>query len=156
MRFSIISVRFVCDFSQDRPERFDSLSAETIGESAVSTFRCSERARGLRELQTRAFCEKSYAHSVPKKAENVDSELVLRLSRPTDSRYRCCYPISIAFPNFRPNATGFRRNFRNFRRARPPREVSGTRPIATRAGTKTPNGRYVTRWCVFFNRAAST
>ena len=32
---------------------------------------------GLRELQTRAFCEKSYAHSVPKKPENVDSRLVL-------------------------------------------------------------------------------
>ena len=46
-------------------------------ESAVSTFRCSERALGLRELQTRAFCEKSYAHSVPKKPENVDSRLVL-------------------------------------------------------------------------------
>ena len=32
---------------------------------------------GLRELQTRAFCEKSYAHSVPKKPQNVDSRLVL-------------------------------------------------------------------------------
>ena len=31
---------------------------------------------GLRELQTRALCEKSYAHSVPKKPENVDSRLV--------------------------------------------------------------------------------
>ena len=50
VRFSIISVRFVCDFSQDRSERFDSLSAETIGESAVSTFRCSERARGFARI----------------------------------------------------------------------------------------------------------
>lgn len=77
VRVSKFSVRFVCDISQDRPERFDAITAETICESAVSTFRCSERARGLRELQTRAFCEKSYAHSVPKKPENVDSRLVL-------------------------------------------------------------------------------
>lgn len=77
VRFSIISVRFVCDISYDRTERFDAITAETICESAVSTFRCSERARGFRELQTRAFCEKSYAHSVPKKPQNVDSRLVL-------------------------------------------------------------------------------
>lgn len=32
---------------------------------------------GLRELQTRGFFEKSYAHSVAKKPENVDSRLVL-------------------------------------------------------------------------------
>jgi hypothetical protein len=77
VRFSIISVRFVCISVRIDPN----VSTQSPRNRSVSQqfrpFGVPKGREGLRELQTRASCEKSYAHSVPKKPENVDSRLVL-------------------------------------------------------------------------------
>ena len=77
VRFSIISVRFVCISVRIDPN----VSTQSPRNRSVSQqfrpFGVPKGREGLRELQTRASCEKSYAHSAPKKPENVDSRLVL-------------------------------------------------------------------------------
>ena len=80
VRFSIISVRFVCISVRIAPN----VSTQSPRNRSVSQqfrpFGVPKGREGLRELQTRAFCEKSYAHSVPKKPENVDSSRVRTLA----------------------------------------------------------------------------
>ncbi len=147
VRFSIISVRFVCDIVRIDPNVSHQSPRKRSVSQQFRPFGVPKGREGLRKLQTRAFCEKSYAHSVPKKPENVDSRLVLTGKIASDRTLTL-------FRSVGPNAKGFGAQ-RSRARAQRCRNEADRDFFFSRAAAKTKQKEcmraYVTGCYVFVN-----